>query len=211
MEKLKFEKDVVGIYISGHPLDMYRIEMDLSSHKIEALSDLSKLKGRDITIAGLITNVQEKTTKKGNLFGTFNVEDYNDTFQFALFSSDYRNFRNFIVNGTFIFIKGKVDTRWNQAEQLEFKIQHMQLLSEAKDKLLKSITLSCKIEHINDKMIEQLNKIILAHTGKCILNIHIEESIEKIGVQMASRKHKVAISAQFITELNKLNLVYKLN
>ena len=211
LEKLKFEKDVVGIYISGHPLDMYRIEMDLSSHKIAALSDLSKLRGRDITIAGLITSVQEKTTKNGNLFGTFNVEDYNDTFQFALFSGDYRNFRNFIVNGTFIFIKGKVDTRWNQADQLEFKIQHMQLLSEAKDKLLKSITLSCKIEQINGEMIEQLNKVVLAHSGKCTLNINIEESFDNLSVQMASRKHKVAITAQFITELNKLNLVYKLN
>jgi len=109
------------------------------------------------------------------------------------------------VNGTFIFIKGKVDTRWNQADQLEFKIQHMQLLSEAKDKLLKSITLSCKIEQINGEMIEQLNKVVLAHSGKCTLNINIEESFDNLSVQMASRKHKVAITAQFITELNKLN------
>ena len=114
LEKLKREKEVIGFYISGHPLDEYRFEIaSFCSHKIDQLNDLEKLKNKDISIAGILSDVNHRMSKMGKPFGTFTIEDYSGSVQMALFGEDYGKMKEFLVQESFVFIRAKVQSRYN--------------------------------------------------------------------------------------------------
>ncbi|HVA98721.1 MAG TPA: DNA polymerase III subunit alpha [Bacteroidia bacterium] len=214
IQSLRAEKEVIGFYISGHPLDDYKLEMSFCTHKMADLSDLQKLKnGKEICIAGIIGNAQHKTTKTGNFFGTFTLEDYDSTHDFAVFSKEYLNVRSFLVNEAFVFIKGKVEQRWNNSDQLEFKISSIQLLNEIKDKMLKSITFQLSLADLSDTFINKIETLI--HTekkGKCNVKFVVYDKSENISIEMPSKKLKIDITNDLIKKLDEISeLNYRLN
>ncbi len=203
LEKLRFEKDVVGIYISGHPLDDYRIEMDaFTTHPVSELKDLPKNRNRELTVGGMITSVQHKMTKMGKPFGTFYLEDYSDSFEFALFGDDYVKFKSFILTaGLFVIIKGRVQERFGNAENLELKIASMELLSEALDKKAKQVTLSIPLASVNDELINRMNGLVAKYPGQCQLRFSIYDTVENVKVDLPSRRIKVKPDRLFLEAL----------
>ena len=115
IEQLKNEKTVTGFYMSGHPLDDYRIEMEnFCDIQIGQISTNQKAyKNKNITLAGMITSVTHRTTKSNKPFGTFTIEDFDDSMQLAIFSEEYLKLRHFLVEGNFVLIKAKVQNRYN--------------------------------------------------------------------------------------------------
>jgi len=215
LEKLKFERDVIGIYLSGHPLDDYRVEMEtFCPHGVSLLKDLPPLRGKELSTGGMITSVQHKMTKTGKPFGTFVLEDYSDSFEFALFGDDYVRFKSFILTpGLFVHIRGKVQERFGNAENLEVKISSMELLSELLDKKVKQLTLELPLGTINDEFIAKVSNLAQGHPGNCLVRFHVVDLQENLNIMLASRKLRIKPDNVFLTNLrNTLPEVrYKLN
>ena len=212
MEMLSREKEVIGMFISGHPLDSFKVEMGFCSNTLKDLSEIDKLKNKDVTVAGMVTAVNHRTAKSGSAFGNFTVEDYSGTFQFTLFSEAYLKLRHFLVQGAFLFIRGKVETRWKQQDQFEFKTHSIQLLSDVRDKIIKNITLQVSLTDLSDGLINQVNEIINESPGNCNIKFTVLEPNEKISIDMLSRKYKVSPNNEFLARLKNIpKLNYLLN
>ena len=213
LEKLKREKEVIGFYISGHPLDEYRFEIaSFCTHKIDQLNDLEKLKNKDITIAGILTEVNHRMSKMGKPFGTFTIEDYTGSCQMALFGEDYGKMREFLVQESFVYIKAKVQSRYNSPDQFEAKPTTIQYLSDISDKLAKSITLKVPLHAISDKFLSDLNTTLNNSPGNCVVKFNILDPEEQISLELPSKRMKIKINKDLISQLDGFKeLEYKLN
>jgi DNA polymerase III subunit alpha len=203
IEKLKAERDVIGIYLSGHPLDDYRTEMQtFCKHRLSDVKDMPKWKGHELVIGGMITSVQHKMTKTGKPFGTFVLEDYNESHEFALFGDDYMKFKQFILTpGFFVFIKGKIQERFGNAENLEFKTLHMELLSEILEKKVKNFVIQLPLPALSDELIARVQEIVAKYPGNSALRFSVFDSAENIRVELPSRKIRVKPGNELFREL----------
>jgi DNA polymerase-3 subunit alpha len=204
LEQLAREKEVVGFYISGHPLDEYKLEIQhLCRHTLADLSDLKLHENKEISVAGIITDVQHRTSKTGKPFGIFTLEDYMGSFEFVLFGEDYIKFRNYLVTQFFVLVKGRVQTRFNQPGNLEFKILKIDLLSELKEKAFNSIRLKLGVTDVTGEIINRIENIISTYPGKCSFEIQLEDKNENLAVKMYSKTKKVGISNELMMELQQ--------
>ncbi|MBW6480607.1 MAG: DNA polymerase III subunit alpha, partial [Bacteroidales bacterium] len=212
LEMLKKEKEVTGMYISGHPLDNFKIHINnFCSHNVGDLKSLEKLKGREVSFAGIIVSSQHKYTKNGKPFGSFVIEDYNDSIQLALFSEDYLKVKYFLEKDNFVFVKAQIQPRFNNSDQLEVKVKSMMLLSDLAEKKASDLLLEIPVSEINPEFLDFLKTNISEHKGKCRLKIKLRDDIEKISVDMLSRKIKIEPVGFLNTLLKKHDLTYKLN
>ena len=206
LEQLAREKEVVGFYISGHPLDQYKLLIQhVAKQTLPELADLKLLDGKDVTVAGIITTVQHRTSKTGKPFGTFAMEDYVGSFEFILFGDDYIKYRNYLIEGLQVCVKAKVQTRFGQAGNFECKIQKIDLLSEMKDKTFSSIKLKVGTGDVSNDFIDKIELLINTHPGKCGIEIHVEDKAENLSVKMFSKTKKIGINDELMNELNRLN------
>jgi DNA polymerase-3 subunit alpha len=211
MEKLTKEKEVVGIYLSEHPLDSFRLTIDYCCNSnVAALKDLEKLKGADLRIAGMVTDFSHNTTKTGNPYGSLTVEDYTDSHRFLLFKDDYVNFRKFFNKNDFLFIKGRVQERWKTKDdekpaQIEYKITQIDLLSETLAKQVKSVTLKMAIHTIDKQAVNILKEIAETNNGSYGLNVELYDTAEKNKVELKSFKYKVDLTKAFYEKINELS------
>ncbi|MBL0065684.1 MAG: DNA polymerase III subunit alpha [Bacteroidetes bacterium] len=213
LEKLKREKEVIGFYISGHPLDEYRFEIaSFCTHKIDQLNDLEKLKNKDITIAGILSEVNHRMSKMGKPFGTFTIEDYTGSCQMALFGEDYGKMREFLVQESFVYIKAKVQSRYNSPDQFEAKPTTIQYLSDISDKLAKSITLKVPLHAVSEKFLTDLNTTLNNSPGNCVVKFNILDPEEQISLELPSKRMKIKVNKDLISQLDSFKeLEYKLN
>ena len=216
LEQLKFEREVIGFYVSGHPLDNFKLEMEtFSKNKLSDLRDMDKLKGKEFAFGGMISMVNHRISKTGKPFGNFTLEDYGGSHEFVLFGEDYVKNKLHMTIGYFVHIKGIVKERWNQSDMVEFKITSIQLLSEMRDKL-KSITLNVPLQNISDNFIQNLDALVKQNTkekeGTCYLKINVTDSEEGIALTLPSRKIRVNPDNLFLSTVQNMpNVTYKLN
>ena len=212
LDLLAREKDVVGIYISGHPLDDYAFEIKHNcNHSIDNFKELEALKNRDLSFAGIITDVQHRIDKNGNPYGVFVVEDFTDSKEFMVFRDDYLKFKMMLVQGAFVYLKARVQNRpWN--DQLEIKIKSINLLSNVLENLTKSITLRISLYDINEEFSDKFQNVLEEHKGKHQLKFHVYDPDESITLELLSRSYKVNISKQLVQDISTLiDVQYKLN
>ena len=208
LEQLAKEKEVVGFYISGHPLDQYKLVIQHACKQtLPELADLKALDGKDVTVAGIITTVQHRTSKTGKPFGTFAMEDYMGSFEFILFGEDYIKFKNYMSEGFQVFVRAKVQTRFGQAGNFECKIHKIDLLSEIKDKTFSSIKLKVGAGDVSTDFIDKIEKLINTHPGKCSVEIHVEDKAENMSVKMFSKTKKIDINDEFMNEINRFSVI----
>ena len=192
LEKLNKEKEVTGIYISGHPLEDYRIEIDnFCNVSLNELDELKNKKNRELIFAGIITSVSHKTTKSGNPFGSFVIEDYEGTMQIALFSEDYVKFKQYLNKDYMLFLKGRVQQRYGNNEQLELKINSISLLSEVLKNWVSEITLKVSLADINEELICRISKAMKKKQGNSSVKFAVYDTLENISVELPARKFKV--------------------
>jgi len=221
IEKLKYEKTVIGIYLTGHPLDNYKVELDrfcnstISDLKLmqkarsgeggeEIMGAFNELRKRgEIRIGGLVSSVQHKITKTGKPFGTFVLEDYNESYEFALFGDDYVKFRNMMMDGYFLHIKGTIEEKFRQKDNWDLRILVMDLLSEMRDKLTKSLTVCIDVSMLSSKLLDDIQHIIDENNQKypvknCKLRFKINNREEAMHVELSSKNFKVNPSDDLI-------------
>ena len=265
MEKLAKEKEVVGIYISGHPLDDYRFEMKyFCNARLETLKNLDQHVNKTLSFGGIITNVQHRTAKNGKGWGSFMLEGYDESYEFRIFGEEYLKFRHFLIQNNFTFIKILIREGWLNQEtgkkgEPRMQFQLVQYLQDVLPSFAKKLIVLMDVKEIQSTTIGLLNDIFQSNKGENSVTFEIMElekhkrlavvektiedneiSDEEISIEteaeienteepvvamteeveeirvvtklsMPSRKLKVKISNELLTELEKLQINFKLN
>jgi DNA polymerase-3 subunit alpha len=209
-EKLRREKEVVGFYLSGHPLDTFRMEID--AYCTCPLDKLDQQKGKDVNIAGLLSGVVFRTTKSGQPMASFNVEDYDSSINLALFRDDYTRFSALINPRNYpqeqvppMFIRGKMELRYGTQDQWELKIKTMEPLAQVAEKLSKGVRVKLDLRTVTGPMIDRLQEAIEHAKGSKRLEIQFVEPHERLAVDMFSRRFQIEPKA-FIDKMREFEL-----
>jgi DNA polymerase-3 subunit alpha len=209
-EKLRREKEVVGFYLSGHPLDTYRMEID--AYCTCPLDKLDAQKGKDVNVAGLVSGVTFRTTKSGQPMASFNIEDYDSSINLALFRDDYTRFGPLINPKNYhneqvppLFIRGKMELRYGTQDQWELKIKTMEPLAQVAEKLSKGVRVKLDLRTVTGPMIDRLQEAIEHAKGSKRLEIQFVEPHERLAVDMFSRRFQIEPRA-FIDKMKEFEL-----
>lgn len=203
---LKQEKESIGFYISGHPLDKFSLEKKLFENtKLSELSEsLTPFENKILYFVGMISNSQEKMTKTGKNYGSFVFEDETTSREITLFSKDFVNFHKYLIDGLFVLLKATVKKKgWgdeNSKDALEFKILQIEELDEVLDKYAKSIKLVMSVENLNNVFVEKVVKAAKKSKGNSTVNFFVIDSENDIEVTLKARKHLVSIP-KFLEEI----------
>lgn len=212
---LEKEKNLIGIYLTAHPLDDYRLELENFTSRDVALKDLNndieKLIGKDLIFGGMVTDAREATSKNGNPFSTLTLSDYTDSYEFFFFGKDYVNFHNYCKTGLFILVKGTVRQRY-KSDSYEFKISSIELLSEVRESYIKVVTLNFPLNKIDETIIASIEKIAKNNKGKTLLKFNIFDPDNSMNIHMFSRTSKINFSDEFLTFFeDKPEITYRIN
>ena len=217
IEKLAKEKEVVGIYISGHPLDDFKVEMEsFCNGDVSVFKSPKDFINKEISVAGVITEVEHRVSRQGKGWAFFVLEDYVDSYNFRIFGEDYLRFKHFLILNNFLHIKTKIVEGWLNKEtgvRGEPRIQYnnFKLLQDVVKTFAKKISIQLKLDDIKNEKINLLKTLLSEHNGNHNLSFVVYDDHEKIMVEMDSEKHKVNISPQLLNELEGKNIFYKLN
>ncbi len=213
LEKLNREKEVIGIYLSSHPLDDFKLE--ISTFATSTLADLQNLREyleRDVIVAGIVTDTKNGIGKNGKPYGSFTLQDYSDSFRFIMFDKDYIENSKFLIVGYYLLIKGRVQKKKYREDEPEFRIKTINLLSSVKDELIKSVTLKVDPENINNEMIKELKELVNENKGETELNFLFLNTDDKISLPMFSRTFRVRLNNELISYLDDHpGIDYKVN
>ena len=209
MDKLNREKEVIGFYLSGHPLDTYKLE--IKSFTTCGLADLERFQnGKEIRIAGIVTKMREGMTKRGNRYATFSIEDFSGATELALFGEDYAKFRNYIEVNNMLFIGAKYQARFGDTDQLELKVHDVKFLAEAFDKLAKRLLVDIPLDRVDLAFIDGLYDLFSGHKGKVSIDFNVVDTINQLRLPMSSRNVAIQTSAELIRQLETLDLEFSL-
>jgi DNA polymerase-3 subunit alpha len=213
LEKLNREKEVIGIYLSSHPLDDFKLEIE--TFTTATLADLQNLRDyldRDVTVAGMVTDTKNGISKNGKPYGSFTIQDYSDSFRIMMFDKDYLENNKFFTIGYYLLLRGRVQKRPYRDDELEFRVKSINLLSSVKDDLIKSVTLKLDPENINPGMIKELKELILENKGETELKFLFIDPEDKISLPMFSRTFRVRLNNELISYLDDHpGIEYKVN
>ena len=217
MEKLRREKEVVGIYISGHPLDDFKTEIkSFCNANVACATDLPSYVNRELTFAGVITDVQHRVSKNGKGWAAFTMEDYTDSFEFRIFGEEYLKFRHFLMINSFAYVKLFVREGWANKDTGKKGDPRMQfnsfmMLQEVMENYARKLTIKLDITELQESKVLQLKDTLVNHKGDHPINFIVYEMEEKIKVNLSSRRQKVQISSELLHQLEEQNVHYKLN
>ncbi|MES2567423.1 MAG: DNA polymerase III subunit alpha [Bacteroidota bacterium] len=213
LEELAREKEVVGFFISGHPLDPYKliIEHKCNANCAQLKAGLEPFKGKDVTFGGVITGFENRTSKTGNAFGKLIIEDYHGSVELMLFGKDFVEYSKFMVSPLFVYVKAKVQERYGQPGSLELKIQKIELLETVKENIFSTMKLRLDINAVNDELIANIESIFNLSQGKCSVEFFVEDAVDNISVKLFSKSQKISVSTELMNELDKIgSLTYEL-
>lgn len=210
LEKLKREKEVTGIYLSGHPLEDYKLE--IKTFTTSRLKDIESKKDREVKVAGIVTATETKYSKNGNQYCRFTIEDFDGTYQFSLFGKDFISFKDYAtVQDAQLYITGRYQKRWNSETEYEFKITRIDLLSDLRTKLTKYLSLDVSAYEVDDKMIKGISELFAKHPGKTKVRIRFVDHTEGNAVRLTSSNKQVELSNELFKGLDALHIGYGLN
>lgn len=208
IQLLEKEKEVTGIYISGHPLDDYQLEV--KRFTTCTLEEIESRKGQAMKLAGIVSKVQHRITKKGTGWGLFTIQDFSGSLEFPLFSDDYQKFKSFLEPGNCVLISGTYEARWGREDEFQLRIHDVTMLENAGNKLASSITLKIPVEQINPEMLDTLTQLIQQHRGQHDLNVALLDYTNRNSLEFVSKSLKVNVNNDFVQALEKLGLKYSI-
>ncbi|MCB0490958.1 MAG: DNA polymerase III subunit alpha [Cyclobacteriaceae bacterium] len=205
IEKLHFEKEVVGVYISGHPLDNFKFEMDaFCNTSLSQLAELEGNEGRETKVGGIVASVEHRMTKTGKPFGKLILEDYSGRFEFMMWSEDYLKYKSFLMPGLFLFVEGNILRKAWGDQSLEFKIRNIDLLNELGLKRTKGLQLKMDTASISSEMITQIEELCNEFSGDCPLFLRLQDDKENINLELLSRKYRVRPINDMVKKIKKI-------
>jgi DNA polymerase-3 subunit alpha len=215
MELLAKEKEMVGMYISAHPLDDFKNELKFCNASVSHFKDLQKYEGLGLAFAGIVTDVQHRVSKAGKGWAAFTIEDYNDSFEFRIFGEEYLKFKHFLVPNSFLYIKTIVKPGWVNREGVKgdprVGFTEFNLLHDIMEKMCKKITIKMPLSDVKEDTIKNLQHLFVTNSGSHGLRFVIYDVEEKLELDVPSRTTKIKITNEFLAELDKQHINYKLN
>ena len=213
LERLNKERELVGIYLSAHPLDEYAIVLEhvCNTHMAE-LEDKASLAGREITMGGMVTSVRRGISKNGNPYGIAKIEDYSGSAEIPFFGNDWVNFQGYLFEGTFLYIKARCQAKQWQQDKLELKITSIELLPDVKEKLIEKITILIPLSVLDTALIAELSELTKDHPGNTELYFRVSDAETKMTVDLVSRPVKLSVGRELISYLReKPELEFRIN
>jgi DNA polymerase-3 subunit alpha len=213
LERLNKEKELVGIYLSAHPLDEYRIVLTyVCNTGVAELNDKDSLKGREIMMGGIVTGFREGLTKTGKPYGILKLEDFSGSGEIPLFGNDYVEYSKYGKLGMYLLITGKVEPRQFKESILDFKIGTVRLLQDEKDKLIEKISIILPIHELNEAMINELSVLIKNNPGQTLLSFKVVDGEHHINLSLFSQNVKLNVTQELINFLaDNENIDFKIN
>jgi len=208
LERLNKERDLIGMYLSAHPLDEYEFEINhICNTTTVDLKDLNLLQGKVLKIGGMVTNFRNGTSKAGNPYGIFTLEDYVGAYEFALFGKNYVEFGKYMIKDLYLYIHAVVqekgaDYKYNKPKdpnipnELELKIQKIEVFSDVKDKLISTLTLTIPLQQLTEDFAVELSDIVMKNKGNVNLYIHVVDEFSPNKVVLFSRQHRIHINTK---------------
>ena len=211
LETLGKEREMIGLYLSAHPLDDYAVIIrNMCKTQLSDLDNLESLRGQEIAVAGMVIATQNLVTKTGKPWGKFTLEDYNGTHEFALFSKDYENFRKYLFNDYFLFIRGKVQPKPYNDKELEFKITSMVQLQEMRDTMIKEMVVLLPVEDVTEMLIRDLTAKVRESKGDTLLRLSVYDREAQVSLRLFSKSHKVSLTQSLVGYLEDNNINYSI-
>ena len=213
LEKLNKERELVGIYLSAHPLDEFAVILEnvCNAHMAD-LGDLTPFYNMELTLGGIVTGFREGYTKTGKPYGVVKMEDYSGASEFAFFGNEWVEKKNFFSEGMFLYMHGKCQPKQWKQDEWEIKINTIELLSDVKDKLIEKITVKAPLSAIDNEFIMEFCSIVKSNPGNAELCFFIVDDDGQMHVNLFSKTLKVSVQKDMINYLkSRSQLDYKIN
>ena len=211
LETLNKEREMIGLYLSAHPLDDYAVIIkNMCKTQLSDLENLENFRGQEIAVAGMVVGVQNLMSKTGKPWGRFTLEDYNGTHEFVLFGKDYENFRKYLFSDYFLFIRGRVQPRPYNDKELEFKIISMVQLSEMRDTMIKEMHIQLAVEEVTQELIARLSEKIKESAGSTLLRLNVYDREAQVSLNLFSKTHKVSLTQPLVSFLDDNQIKYSI-
>lgn len=226
LEVLQREKDVVGMYLSDHPLKKYEFELEnFTNCKMAELGDMiadcdKNRQTAQVALAGLVTSVETKISRNGKPFAKVNVEDFSGIYEFAFFGKDYENFMNYLHEHTAIYIEGEICEKYflkpeeiaaGKKAPYTFKAKKISLLGNVAEDRLTGFAIEMLANDITPELRHRLVHLVKEYSGKIPLSMIVFDPVTNYIVEFISRKYHITVSADFILQLNELGLKYRVS
>ena len=214
LERLNRERELVGIYLSAHPLDEYALVLnEFCNTKAEEFANIDNLKNRKVTFGGIVSEAPRTgQTKRGNPFGIVKIEDFSGTAEFPFFGDDWIQKSSYFVPGTFLYLTGSCQPKRWKPDEMEFAINSIQLLADVKEQIVKSITITFEVMSFTQDVYEYIADYVVQHPGNCKLQFNIKDAENGFSLELVSRKNGITLEQEFIDYIKSLpNIEYKLN
>jgi len=217
VEKLAREREVIGIYISGHPLDDFKVEMESFCNANVSMFKLPKdFVGNELTIAGVITDLEHRVSRQGKGWASFILEDYVDSFEFRIFGEDYLKYKHFLILNNFIHIKTKIVGGWKNKQtgivgEPRIQYNNFKLLQDVVKSFARKLSIQLNLDDIEEDKIDEIKKLLVKHKGDHNLSFVVYDEKEKMKIDMHTSKHKINISQELLELLDQGKIYYKLN
>ncbi len=216
-EKLAHEKEMIGIYLSGHPLDAYRMELEnFCNVSIAELKDPAALKGKDLKFGGMVSSVSHRISQKnGNPFGNFTIEDLSDNISLTLFSEKYLKWKHFldplnVSTGLFLFVQAKAEKR-KFNDEWEIAIYNIQLLAEIKDKMAKGVVFMLPLGKSFENQMNVIAEMVKSNPGNLPVRFKFTDPVDNVVVEMTSRSLKIEMNQHVLDQIQSdQDIQYKL-
>ncbi len=202
--ELAREKEVVGIFLTGHPLDDYRIELEhYCSTNMEKLANYQQYKDKEISFAGIVTSTQERIDKNGNPFGIFMMEDFSGSYEFKAFRDDYAKIRSCVIPNAFVYGRAMVQQPWKDADRLDIKFKDLSFLSEVMEKMTKDLVVGFPVEGLTTELVDKLFEILEQHKGSTPVRILLTDQSNRMGVNLPSKLYRVTLGKELINAIKE--------
>ena len=214
IERLNKERELVGIYLSAHPLDEYKIVLDnLCNTRCDELADVNQLKDReDVIIGGIVTAVRTRFDKRGQPCGFVTLEDFNGSGELALFGEEWGRWSGMFTEGASVYITAKVQPRFQYSDIMQLKVQNIEYLQTIKDRAIDRITISLTTDLLDDKIVTELGELISEHPGTTKLFFQLHDSTGKHHVLLRSTTKQIDVKKSLIHFIEQTPaLDYKIN
>ncbi len=217
MEKLKREREVVGIYISGHPLDDYKKEMEFFCNtNVSAFKNMDQsMVGMELTFCGVISEAQHRVSKTNQGWGSFVIEDYEDFFEFRIFKEEYLTFQKYLIPNSFIYCKVKITAGWRDKDgrltEPRLSFVKMEQLQSVMDAYAKKLTIEMNINTLAPTLVTSLKETLDKHPGEQRVDFVLKDYEDKMALSMSSRLQRVKVTNELLHILDALDITYKVD
>jgi DNA polymerase III subunit alpha len=209
VEKLEKEKEITGIYLSGHPLDQYRMEFKYFVNC--PINIAEEYKDKVLKLGGIVVSAAHFVSNRGTNYGRVLIQDYTSTLEISLYKEKYESFKHLLTKGNVLFIEGKFSKGYNN-DQYSFRVNDIRLMDSIAEIYTKSMTVKLPVQQLNEGFIDHMSELFSKHKGKHPLYIRLyDQDDEVIYVDTIYKNNKIQVSYELIKELEQYSLAYKIN